>query len=125
MKFKSKYCGFLNQYLNMVTGRWIVAVGSCHPLFVKKGYRQPQIVRARVVMAEHLGRKLPSSELVHHKDNNRQNDAIENLELTTAKIHCIIHMQGTQVKWTTKRRIAWSKRASKENYFERFYTSNS
>lgn len=35
----------------------------------------------RMVMGEHLGRRLYDFENVHHKDGNRQNNALENLEL--------------------------------------------
>jgi HNH endonuclease len=35
----------------------------------------------RFVMQNHLGRPLLRTETVHHKDGNRANNAIENLEL--------------------------------------------
>lgn len=40
-----------------------------------------------------IGRRLMRGEVVHHKDHNRQNNALENLELQQAGAHSRQHRQ--------------------------------
>lgn len=42
---------------------------------------------ARYLMEQHLGRKLTNEEEVHHKDHNKTNDVIENLEVKNKTTH--------------------------------------
>lgn len=42
---------------------------------------------ARYLMEQHLGRKLTNEEEVHHKDHNKMNDVIENLEVKNKTAH--------------------------------------
>mgnify|MGYP003609894025 CR=1 FL=1 len=42
-------------------------------------------------MAEHLGRPLTKDECVHHKDRNKTNNSLENLQLLTLKEHVRLH----------------------------------
>lgn len=45
----------------------------------------------RVIWEEHYG-KVPSGHVVHHIDHNKQNNAVENLQLMTKEAHLAHHM---------------------------------
>lgn len=74
-------------------GRFVTADGyvmvSCHS---HPWPRKGGLIREHVmVMERHIGRRLGQNELVHHKDGNKQNNAIENLELMTFDAHSKLH----------------------------------
>lgn len=56
---------------------------------VEGGYQQPE---HRRVMEKTLGRKLEKWETVHHKDGNRRNNRLDNLELWASR-----HGRGQRV----------------------------
>ena len=45
----------------------------------------------RYVMEQYLGRKLSRNEVVHHKDRNRMNNDISNLEVMSVSEHTRLH----------------------------------
>lgn len=50
-----------------------------------------RMLHHRYVMEQHLGRKLRSDEIVHHKDEDKQNNDISNLEIMTRSQHASHH----------------------------------
>lgn len=59
-----------------------------HPSTTKDGY----VMKHRLVMEKHIGRYLKDDEVVHHKNKNRADNRLENLELMTFKEHARHHM---------------------------------
>ena len=48
----------------------------------------------RFIMEQHIGRKLKPDEIVHHKDGDKTNNDIGNLELMTTSEHSRMHTKG-------------------------------
>ena len=52
------------------------------------------ILKHRWIMEKHIGRKLTRKEAVHHIDENKENNEIENLKLISFSEHIRIHKPG-------------------------------
>lgn len=61
-------------------GGWITSNGYHHMLINNK-----KVLKHRLVMEEHLGRKLSETETVHHIDGDKLNNNIDNLRLFQSK----------------------------------------
>lgn len=68
-------------------GDYLYALVPDHPNATKNGYA----LLHRVLMENHLGRLLEKNEVVHHLDENRHNNAIENLQVMDSKEHNRMH----------------------------------
>lgn len=64
-------------------GYRLIRVNYEHPNQQAGGY----ILEHRFVMSQHLSRPLHPNEIVHHKDHNKLNNHIDNLEITTREDH--------------------------------------
>lgn len=67
-----------------------------HPSADSKGYVREHVL----VMEAHLGRYLAPEECVHHKDRNKLNNAIDNLELMTRSEHAALHAREGDTGWS-------------------------
>jgi ribosomal protein S27E len=87
-------------HCNWKNGRWkslgYVRVSiENNSFFYPMAYRNRYwIFEHRLVMAQHLGRCLQPWELIHHKNGIKDDNRIENLELTTQGNHIIQHGKG-------------------------------
>lgn len=60
----------------------------------------------RYVMEQHLGRKLNSREVVHHKNGDKSDNRLENLAVMSLSDHSKMHMAGRLVTKETRRKLS-------------------
>jgi hypothetical protein len=60
----------------------------------------------RYVMEQYLGRPLSRYEVVHHKDGNKRNNDINNLEVMDLSQHSKHHRTGIEISPETKKKLS-------------------
>lgn len=85
-KFNQKDGGFNRKTGTMNHRGYILEWAPKHPAQVK-GY----VPQHRLIVEQSIGRLLMKQEVVHHKDHNRSNNKIENLEILSPSEHSKYH----------------------------------
>lgn len=78
----------------VINGYTAIYLPDDHPFASMRMKSGRYVTRHRLAVAEHLGMPLTSKEIVHHKDGDIHNNAIENLELTSLGAHAKDHGRG-------------------------------
>lgn len=88
--------------LRIVHSGYILSFYPEHPFVSKRGY----VREHRLIMEAHLGRFLQKNEIVHHKNENKLDNRVENLEVMTHQAHMKLHHNGNlaETKWRNKRK---------------------
>lgn len=76
-------------------GDYLYAVVKDHPRRTKYNY----VLYHRIIVENHLGRLLNSNEIVHHKNHDKRDNRIENLEVMRSSEHAKLHASEKGREW--------------------------
>lgn len=85
----------------LLQGGYRYILDKSHP----NGHRG-YVYEHRIVVERKIGRYLDKSEIVHHKNGNKLDNRIDNLEIISRSDHASMHMKNREVESSTKNKIS-------------------
>lgn len=64
--------------------------------YVREYINGKYVLQHRLVVEQAIGRKLRDDEIVHHKDRNKSNNSLDNLEIMSSSEHTRMHEEELQ-----------------------------
>ena len=121
----SRACSWINNGKNQGQGEdhevwWVNPKGYEEGRVWRKG-KVIRIKRARWIMEQHLGRPLLPSEIVHHKNENKLDNRVENLEVMGNGKHTTFHSRGKCKKAGYKMQLSDSERARRSAWMSELH----
>ena len=84
-KFCTRTCQHKNKKLGLPVGEYLGYDGYIVVCKTQDGRKQ--VKKHRLIMETEIGRHLLPKEIVHHKDNNKLNNSIKNLQIMSVREH--------------------------------------
>ena len=70
----------------------------------------------RYIMEQHIGRPLKKTEIVHHKNGNKRDNEVSNLEILNLSDHSRMHQSGKIMTKETREKMSQSLVGHKRNH---------
>lgn len=119
-KYCSRPCLWKNNGKNQKTVKeswWLDGNGYISGFVREKGKKR-RLRQHRYIMEQHLGRKLKPSEVVHHKNHNKTDNRIENLEIIEFGKHSSMHNKKREYKKGYKLELSKKERKRRSDFMK-------